>query len=178
MRAAVLDNYDRAAPLGTGHIKVAGNYAASLMAAGEAEKKGFTQVLWLDARERRYVEEVGTMNIFFVFGDKLVTLMAAFILVLQIAMVAQRSLVMNIRLFGTQSFLLAGIAGAGVTRSVTRRIRAATRARCSADSEANSEVASARRRRSCCAAAIRAASSKQAWASASSPRLLSNLPSV
>ncbi len=46
------------------------------------------------------------------FGDKLVTLMAAFILVLQIAMVAQRSLVMNIRMFGAQSLLLAGIAGA------------------------------------------------------------------
>jgi hydrogenase-4 component E len=46
------------------------------------------------------------------FGDKLVTLMAAFVLVLQIAMVGQRSLVMNIRLFGAQSLLLAGIAGA------------------------------------------------------------------
>lgn len=46
------------------------------------------------------------------FGDKLVTLMAAFVLVLQIAMVGQRSLVMNIRLFGAQSFLLGGIAGA------------------------------------------------------------------
>jgi hydrogenase-4 component E len=46
------------------------------------------------------------------FGDKLVTLMAALVLVLQIAMVAQRSLIMNIRIFGTQSFLLAGIAGA------------------------------------------------------------------
>lgn len=46
------------------------------------------------------------------FGDKLVTLMAAFVLVLQIAMVGQRSLVMNIRMFGAQSFLLAGIAGA------------------------------------------------------------------
>ena len=46
------------------------------------------------------------------FGDKLVTLLAAFVLVLQISMVGQRSLIMNIRVFGTQSFLLASIAGA------------------------------------------------------------------
>ncbi len=69
----VEDKYIRAAVGGTGEAKVAGNYAASLLAAEEAKKKGFTQVLWLDAAERRYVEEVGTMNMFFVMGDEVIT---------------------------------------------------------------------------------------------------------
>ena len=69
----VTDTYVRAVAGGVGEAKTAGNYAASIMAAVEAQKKGFTQVLWLDARERRYVEEVGTMNIFFALGDKVVT---------------------------------------------------------------------------------------------------------
>ena len=69
----VEDKYVRAASGGTGEAKTAGNYAASLLAAEEAKKKGFTQVLWLDAAERRYVEEVGTMNMFFVIGDEVVT---------------------------------------------------------------------------------------------------------
>jgi len=49
------------------------NYAATLLPAEEAKKKGFTQVLWLDGIKRRYVEEVGTMNLFFCIGDKLIT---------------------------------------------------------------------------------------------------------
>jgi branched-chain amino acid aminotransferase len=65
--------YVRAAIGGTGAIKTAGNYAASLLAAEKAKEKGFTQVLWLDARERRYVEEVGTMNMFFVIDDEVIT---------------------------------------------------------------------------------------------------------
>ncbi|MFZ5775132.1 MAG: branched-chain amino acid aminotransferase [Thermodesulfobacteriota bacterium] len=69
----VTDTYVRAVPGGVGAAKAAGNYAASIKAAEEAKKKGFTQVLWLDACERRYVEEVGTMNIFFVIGDEVVT---------------------------------------------------------------------------------------------------------
>ncbi|MFH1480323.1 MAG: branched-chain amino acid aminotransferase [Pseudomonadota bacterium] len=69
----VEDKFVRAAVGGTGDTKTAGNYAASLMAAEEAKKKGFTQVLWLDAAERRFVEEVGTMNMFFVIGDELIT---------------------------------------------------------------------------------------------------------
>ncbi len=69
----VEDNYIRAAVGGVGETKTGGNYAASLMAAAKAEKKGFSQVLWLDAREKKYVEEVGSMNMFFVFGKKLVT---------------------------------------------------------------------------------------------------------
>ncbi len=69
----VEDYYIRAAVGGVGNAKTGGNYAASLLAGAKAGEKGFSQVLWLDARERKYVEEVGAMNIFFVFGKKLVT---------------------------------------------------------------------------------------------------------
>lgn len=69
----VTDKYVRAVKGGVGHVKTAGNYAASIMAAEEAHKAGYTQVLWLDACERKYVEEVGTSNIFFKIGDNLIT---------------------------------------------------------------------------------------------------------
>jgi branched-chain amino acid aminotransferase len=69
----VTDKYVRAVPGGVGNAKTAGNYAASIMAAVEAQKQGFTQVLWLDAVERKYIEEVGTMNIFFVIDDEIIT---------------------------------------------------------------------------------------------------------
>jgi branched-chain amino acid aminotransferase len=69
----VEDRYVRAVPGGTGEAKTGGNYASSLMAAQIAKKKGFDQVLWLDGRERRYVEEVGAMNMFFAYGNKIVT---------------------------------------------------------------------------------------------------------
>lgn len=62
-------DYVRAAPGGTGEAKVAGNYAASLLAQAEATAQGCDQVVWLDAPERRYVEEMGTNNLFFVFGS-------------------------------------------------------------------------------------------------------------
>ena len=69
----VTDKYVRAVPGGVGDAKTAGNYAASIMAALEAKEQGFTQVLWLDAVERKYIEEVGTMNIFFVIDDEVIT---------------------------------------------------------------------------------------------------------
>ncbi len=69
----VSDEYVRSVRGGIGEAKTMGNYAASLYAAEIAKKKGFTQVLWLDAVERRYVEEVGTSNIFFRIGNELVT---------------------------------------------------------------------------------------------------------
>ena len=69
----VEDKYVRAAPGGTGESKTAGNYAGSLLAAEEAKTKGFDQVLWLDAIERKYIEEVGTMNMFFVIEDEVIT---------------------------------------------------------------------------------------------------------
>lgn len=69
----VSDEHVRAVRGGVGHIKTAGNYAASLYTAQIAAKKGYTQVLWLDAHEFKYVEEVGTSNIFFKIGDDLIT---------------------------------------------------------------------------------------------------------
>lgn len=69
----VTDKYVRAVKGGVGHVKTAGNYAASIMAAQDAMKEGYTQVLWLDACERRYVEEVGTSNIFFYIDDEVIT---------------------------------------------------------------------------------------------------------
>ncbi|GAB6057871.1 branched-chain amino acid aminotransferase [Desulfonatronum parangueonense] len=69
----VSDEFVRAVRGGVGEAKTMGNYAASLLAAETAKKKGFTQVLWLDGVERRYIEEVGTMNIFFRVEDTLVT---------------------------------------------------------------------------------------------------------
>ena len=65
----VSQEYTRAAPGGTGAAKCGGNYAASLMAQAEATRRGHDQVLFLDAVERRWIEELGGMNIFFVFDD-------------------------------------------------------------------------------------------------------------
>src|SRR5690606_28866391 len=61
--------YVRAAPGGTGEAKCAGNYAASLIAQQQAMDRDCQQVIWLDARERRFVEEMGGMNVFFVYRD-------------------------------------------------------------------------------------------------------------
>lgn len=69
----VSDKYVRAVKGGVGEAKAGGNYAASLLALQEAKKKGYTQVLWLDACEHKYIEEVGTSNIFFRIGDELIT---------------------------------------------------------------------------------------------------------
>jgi branched-chain amino acid aminotransferase len=69
----VSDEFVRAVRGGVGEAKTMGNYAASLYAAEVAKKKGFTQVLWLDGIERRFIEEVGTMNIFFRIKDELIT---------------------------------------------------------------------------------------------------------
>ncbi|HPF45107.1 MAG TPA: branched-chain amino acid aminotransferase [Syntrophomonadaceae bacterium] len=69
----VESNYVRAVKGGMGYTKTAGNYAASIKAQQEAEKRGFTQVLWLDGVERKYIEEVGTMNVFFKIDGEVVT---------------------------------------------------------------------------------------------------------
>jgi len=63
----------RAAPGGLGAVKAGANYAAGLLAAVDAKKHGFAQVLWLDGVEHKYIEEVGTMNLFVVIGDELIT---------------------------------------------------------------------------------------------------------
>src|SRR5690606_16429163 len=65
----VSQNDTRAAPGGTGYAKCGGNYAASLRAQAEATRNGCDQVIFLDAAERRRVEELGGMNVFFVFDD-------------------------------------------------------------------------------------------------------------
>jgi len=62
-------DYVRAAPGGTGEAKCGGNYAASLIAQAQATEEGCDQVVWLDATERRWVEEMGGMNLYFVFGN-------------------------------------------------------------------------------------------------------------
>lgn len=73
VKIMVEDKYIRAAQGGVGNAKTGGNYAASLMAAHEAAEKGFSQVLWLDAKERKYVGEVGAMNIAFRINDEIIT---------------------------------------------------------------------------------------------------------
>ena len=67
------DQLIRAAAGGLGATKAAANYAASLQASTQAKKKNFSQVLWLDAAEHKYIEEVGTMNVFFKIKDEVVT---------------------------------------------------------------------------------------------------------
>jgi branched-chain amino acid aminotransferase len=66
----ISDDYVRAAPGGTGFAKCAGNYAASLVAQKQAQGEGCDQVVWLDAVHRKYIEEMGGMNIFFVYQEQ------------------------------------------------------------------------------------------------------------
>jgi branched-chain amino acid aminotransferase len=73
MRIYVEEQYVRAVPGGVGFAKNAGNYGAAMYASAEARKKGYDQVLWTDAFEHRYIEECGTMNVFFVIGKKAIT---------------------------------------------------------------------------------------------------------
>jgi branched-chain amino acid aminotransferase len=73
VKIRVEDKYVRAVEGGTGGAKTGANYAASLLAAEEAHHAGFTQVLWLDGAQRKYVDEVGTMNIMMRIGDEVVT---------------------------------------------------------------------------------------------------------
>lgn len=69
----VEDEYVRASKGGTGYTKCGGNYAASLIAQKKAKDLGYTQVLWLDGAERKYIEEVGTMNVMFKVKGEIVT---------------------------------------------------------------------------------------------------------
>jgi branched-chain amino acid aminotransferase len=73
LKILVTDEYVRAVRKGLGDCKTAANYAASLLAGQEAVKKGFTQVLWLDGVEQKYIEEVRTMNIFINLKNEIVT---------------------------------------------------------------------------------------------------------
>lgn len=73
MRIYVEEKYVRAVPGGVGYAKAAGNYGASMHATAEAKRKGYDQVLWTDAFEHKYVQEIGTMNVFFIMGDRALT---------------------------------------------------------------------------------------------------------
>ncbi|MCH8568279.1 MAG: branched-chain amino acid aminotransferase [Balneolales bacterium] len=73
VKLTTMPDYVRAVKGGVGNAKVPGNYAASLYPAHQAMQQGYAQVLWLDALERKYIEEVGAMNIFFVIDDTIIT---------------------------------------------------------------------------------------------------------
>ncbi|GAA4069577.1 branched-chain amino acid aminotransferase [Amphibacillus indicireducens] len=73
VRIAVETEYIRAVKGGTGEVKTAGNYASSLIAQEKAEASGFAQVLWLDGHDKKYIEEVGSMNVFFKIDGEVIT---------------------------------------------------------------------------------------------------------
>lgn len=69
----VQDQYVRAFPGGIGYAKAAGNYGASMYPTQQIRQMGYDQILWTDGFEHKYVQEIGTMNVFFIIGDKAVT---------------------------------------------------------------------------------------------------------
>jgi branched-chain amino acid aminotransferase len=69
----IQDRYVRAFPGGIGFTKAAGNYGASMYPTQEIRKMGYDQILWTDGLHHKYVQEIGTMNVFFVIGDKVIT---------------------------------------------------------------------------------------------------------
>jgi len=73
MRIYVEEKYVRAAPGGVGYAKAAGNYGAAMYATAKAKSLGYDQVLWTDAFEHKYVQEIGTMNVFFIIGEYAIT---------------------------------------------------------------------------------------------------------
>ncbi len=73
VRVLFAEKFSRSADGGVGFAKAAGNYAAQFYPTGLAQKKGFDQIIWTDASTHKYLEEAGTMNIFFRIGDKLIT---------------------------------------------------------------------------------------------------------
>jgi len=73
MRIYVEEKYVRAAPGGVGYAKAAGNYGSAMYATAQAKKLGFDQVLWMDAIHHKNVQECGTMNVFFIIGNKAIT---------------------------------------------------------------------------------------------------------
>lgn len=73
MRIYVEEHYVRAVPGGVGYAKAAGNYGASMYATKQAKELGYDQVLWTDPFEHKYVQEIGTMNVIFIIGNKAIT---------------------------------------------------------------------------------------------------------
>lgn len=73
IKLEITTEFHRAAPHGTGNVKYIGNYAAGMFAARQTKAKGFNEVIYLDAREDKYIEEVGAANFFCIKGNKLLT---------------------------------------------------------------------------------------------------------
>ncbi|MES2776444.1 MAG: branched-chain amino acid aminotransferase [Bacteroidota bacterium] len=73
MRIYVEEQFVRAVPGGVGFAKCAGNYGSSMFPTAQVKKLGYDQVLWMDALEHKYVQEIGTMNVFFIIGNKAIT---------------------------------------------------------------------------------------------------------
>ncbi len=73
VRVKIEDRYSRAAPGGVGYAKAAGNYGAQFYPTSLAQKEGFQQIIWTDASSHQYLEEAGTMNVFFRIKDTLIT---------------------------------------------------------------------------------------------------------
>jgi branched-chain amino acid aminotransferase len=73
VKVLVADKFSRAASGGVGYAKAAGNYAGQFYPTNLAKEKGFQQIIWTDSNEHKYIEEAGTMNVFFRIGNKLVT---------------------------------------------------------------------------------------------------------
>ncbi len=73
VKVKIEDRYSRACDGGVGYAKAAGNYAAQFYPTQMAKEEGFQQVIWTDSKEHKYLEEAGTMNVFFRIGDKLLT---------------------------------------------------------------------------------------------------------
>lgn len=73
VKMQIVRDFDRAAPLGTGHIKVGGNYAASLRAGDRAHQEGFASSIFLDAREKKYIDEAGPANFFGIKNNTYIT---------------------------------------------------------------------------------------------------------
>ncbi len=73
LKLRVEEKFVRSAPGGTGFAKTGGNYAAALLPIKEAQAAGYDNIIWLDAREMKYVEEMGAMNIMFVYEDRIIT---------------------------------------------------------------------------------------------------------
>lgn len=73
MKIYVEEKYVRAVPGGIGYAKAAGNYGAAMYATAQAKSKGYDQILWTDAFEHKYVQECGTMNVFFIIGNTAIT---------------------------------------------------------------------------------------------------------
>ena len=73
VKVKIEEHYSRACDGGTGYAKAAGNYAGSLYPAKLAQNQGYQQLIWTDSNEHKYIEESGTMNLFFVLGNKVLT---------------------------------------------------------------------------------------------------------